>query len=343
MKKIGHVGLFTLLLVLLLPSFAAAKGVSITLYRVTPSNLTVGDSFTAEVAVQNATTSAKTIVLRKSNVSTLSVSPWEVSVEPNEVKHVSLFGIAETPGYHVVQVSAYDSEVDGNIADSNSAYINVTDTTDDNPDSGSDIPLFAVTSVKLTPENPNAGDTFSVEFQLSNKGNSDADNTYVSFSGGKNFEVLDLTNRVLLGSVGSGSRENVTFRLRANKDRESNTAELQFAYHNKGVKESFTETVNLPLSPVSHSPAKLPYLKISSFSVEPQEKEGDFLLRLQLKNQGSSSAQNIAVRLDSSETFPRESSNVVFVPKLEAGSVKEITLKMTVASKGEAADYKTEK
>lgn len=331
MKKIWHVGLFTLLVVLLLPSFAAAEGVSITLYNVTPSNLKVGDAFTAQVEVYNATGAQEVIKLINGESSTLPVFEREIIVASKRMQDVQLYGIAETAGNHIVQVAVY-GDPDNK---SKTALVSVTDTTDDsnNPGSSSDIPLFAVTSVKLTPENPNPGDSFSVEFQLSNKGNSDADNTYVSFSGGKNFEVLDLTNRVLLGSVGSGSRKSVTYRLRANKDRESNTAELQFTYHNNGVKESFTETVNLPLNPVSQSPAKLPYLKISSFSVEPQEKEGDFLLRLQLKNQGSSSAQSIAIRLDSSEAFPRESSNVVFVPKLEAGSVKEITLKMTVASK----------
>lgn len=310
--------------------FAAASGLTLNLPSSPSISVMAGDTFTIPVTLTSTSARAVTVAGFSGAV---AVGEETVSLVANVPKDVNLLAGATSAGIHSVKVEVREGDT---LLAASTLIVRVEEPASEPPSVES--PLFSVTGVKFTPANPvNLSEPFSVEVEFTNRGNREAQNAFVGFNGGENFEVVDITSRVSLGTVWSGSRRTAVFRIRAKKDRVSNQADIQFTYNNGNARESFTETVNLPLAAVK-DPAKTqpPFLKITAFSVEPQERNGDFLLRFSVKNQGSGAARNAAIRLDGSEAFPRGTSNVLYLPRLEAGAVHEFTLKMAVASKDQA-------
>lgn len=317
-----------------LPSFAVATGLKVTLDAVSPSSLVEGSSFTVSATVHNTSGTQLTgITVELQTLAMHTNAPQYIhQLEPGESERVTLFGTADSVGNHIVKVVAKH-----NSSSYPSGEASIRGSANENPvdePTTAKAPLFSVSGVKFTPAKPNLSEPFTVEFEVTNRGNSEAVNTFVSFNGGENFEVVDLTSRVSVGTVWSGSKRTATFRIRAKKDRVSNLADLQFTYDNGNVRETFTERVNLPVGDVKGQQQKQPpFLKINTFSVEPQQINGDFMLRFTVRNNGGSAARNISIRLDESEAFPRGVSNVLFLPSLEAGAVREYSVKMAVVSK----------
>lgn len=191
-----------------------------------------------------------------------------------------------------------------------------------------------VKSVSFVPSTPNVKEPFQVSIQFVNESNVDARNFTVTLEGGNNFEVLDLTNRSYIGTIGAKGTAVATFRIVAKDGRESNAVTVRATYSLAGSEETITENLNLPLGRVEQKePEESPYLKLGTFSVTPDNDKGDFTLNFQLQNLGKGAAKRVSVRLDSSQAFPTESSNVMYVGQLDAGSYTEFTVKMRVAEK----------
>lgn len=312
---------------------AGATGLRITLDRVTPTSLTVNDSFSVDVTIHNMEEDGEIRNIRLLNASVGNVTLAEqyiARVEPGKSEKASLFGTVDAEGTHVIRVIAV---YDGKTVESDSVYIRAVSPASGQPPASPDGPLLIVTGVSFLPQSPNPEEPFTIEIQLVNKGSADARHTVISLDGGNNFEVLDLTNKVVLDTVGNGSRRTASFRIRAKKGRESNLVDIQLAYYSGDRKETQAEKLNLPLGDVYRQASEPPFLKIEGFNIVPQEENGNFLLSFHLKNLGQTEAREIVVRIDPSQAFPRGSSNLVYLPRLAAGASRELSFKMGIVSR----------
>ncbi len=199
-------------------------------------------------------------------------------------------------------------------------------------------PYLAVARASFSPATPDPGQPFTLNLDFENLGAAEARQVVATLDGLDNFEVTSLTNRVIFSAVESGSRRTASFNLRPRPDRAANTVKLTFTYYHEG-QETQVELVNLPLGEIRQpepEPEKSPFLKVASFQAEPEKPAGNFVLNFRLHNLGDGEAKSVLVRLDSSQAFPRETSNVLYVPSLAAGKTVDFSVKMKAASTGQS-------
>lgn len=300
--------------------------------------VSAGDTFTVRVRVENATgDEARDIVLSLSSPPGVSTVPRGIgTLADGASAEVTLSGnvsAAATASHYLLNLTAEYKDSGSNIRTAGSlddVMIAVIRPEPAPPSAGR--PYLQVTGASFTPATPDLSRPFKVSFDFRNSGEAEARNVVVTLDGLDNFEVTSLTNRVVLDTAWAGSRYTAAFDIRAKQGRTANTVKLEFKYFHEN-QEVQAETVNLPLGDVAKpGPGERPLLKVVSFKAEPEKPEGNFILTFQLRNLGSARAENVLVRLDSTQAFPRDRSNVLFLPSLAAGGTTELSLKMQVVS-----------
>lgn len=288
----------------------------------TSINTMVYEEFIVSVTVINVSGSPKTSIrVSGDDGNNTGLEEKQIdSLGDGAQETVYLKGMVSNPGTYIFRITLNGANV-GNVV-----YVRAEEEAE-----SSEEPRLSITDVTFIPATPVVSNEFQVRIHIRNEGNSEARNVTAYFEGGSNFETLDLTGRTNVGSIQSGTRGTATFRIRAKSSRESNLVTVRLTYQHSSGESTVSETLNLPLGGVDASSGKQPYLKLGTFNVEPQNDQGDFILRFHVRNIGQGAAKQIAVGLDSSQAFPRESSNMLYVQQLSAGTSTELSLKMRVA------------
>jgi hypothetical protein len=333
MKRRLPLILFLFCTLLAYPGLAAAGTVTAVINTASPLDVIAGEQFAIEMTAKNTSADPVEVVLSGDSGGGASiVASRTITLGAEEERKVFLYGTTWLPGVHALRVA-----VNG-VPQGNELLIRVTDPVLP-PDTAPSLPapLLTVSKVAFRPEVPDLNSSFTIDITFKNSSSTEARNVVVSLDGGKNFEVLTLTNKVNFAYAWGGSTYVASYTIRAKPDRESNMVDVRFAYQYEDGQGAYTETLNLPLGDVSAQPENAPFLKLGTFSVEPEGDSGNFLLRFQLRNLGDAAAKPITLRFTGEQVFPRESSNVIFIPSLAAKTNTEVTIKMKVASKENSA------
>lgn len=155
---------------------------------------------------------------------------------------------------------------------------------------------------------------------IKNTGELSARNVAVNFNGGDKLFTLDGTTVRRIPSLDASSTRIVQFVFQPRGVLSNHPVEITFDYTDPDGKE-LTESEKIFITTDLE-----PSLKISSFSVSPQVREGNFMLNLVIQNKGVTAAKDVALRLTGTEAFPIETSNLVFLPDLSADSSENISI-----------------
>ncbi|MBS4021786.1 MAG: hypothetical protein KGZ79_05135 [Dethiobacter sp.] len=345
MKKVVPAILILLFMLCASPVLAAVSDISATVDTPSSLDVTVGEKFAIAVTVRSDADPAEADDVVISGVvgsSGLTIEPKTISIVGGETRKIYLYGTANVQGVYDFRIKLSESGSPDGVIQGDELLIRATNAPSLPPPlpPPQPSPLLTVTGVAFNPPAPNLNNAFTINVSFRNDNYTLARNVIVSLEGGKNFEVMDLTNRVSFANVWGGSTYVASYTIRAKPDRESNRVDVNFTYQYDNGQGVYTETLNLPLGDVPGQTPQVPtspFLKLGTFSVEPEGESGDFLLRFQLKNLGEGRAKSVMLRFTGDQVFTRETSNAIFIQQLAAKETTEVVVKMRVAAKGSTA------
>ncbi|MCL5981293.1 MAG: hypothetical protein M1571_02005 [Firmicutes bacterium] len=296
-----------------LPAAVLAANFTVTVTTPSPLDVTTGERFFVAATVYNTgaatvynTEAAANVRLRGFTPAGREIAGSEIINLPSGTqRQVWLFGSVWLAGFHeLARVEVINEPPAGqplSISLPNPLLIRATDRA--TPPAGR--ALLDVAGVTFSPAVPIPGEPFQVHISVRNAGAAEASNVVVAFDGEKNFEVLDLTNRVSFTSLGSGSQRTASFRIRARTARESNQATLVFSYMSAERQETQEERLNLPLGEVLGQGLGL---QVASHTLSEVRPDGSFTLALEIRNEGAA-ASNVRVTIDGGESVHPATGN----------------------------------
>ncbi|NLZ38888.1 MAG: hypothetical protein GX893_04690 [Firmicutes bacterium] len=170
-----------------------------------------------------------------------------------------------------------------------------------------------------------AGEQFAVNVRLIAATNNKIKLAAFSSSGKK------LAESELLSGLEAGVAREVILYGKCDQIGLTDISQVQILAESGEVLE--THLVDALLLQVREKPAPedLVLLRIGTFSVSAY-KSGEFTLKFSLKNLGTVTAKNVALRFNSDQVFLRGNSNVLQIKDIAAGASEEITVKMGLSS-----------
>ena len=185
-------------------------------------------------------------------------------------------------------------------------------------------PALTVASFVLRPSRDGR---FLLGLTVRNSGETAAENIRIALDGGEKVSPAEGGSVRHLSFLAPGSSSVVEYQLETRGALSNHPLNITFDYFNHAgdeLKNSDRVFISANLEPA---------LKVSGFNASP-DREGSFLLNLQLQNKGYSTARDIAVRFTGTQVFPLEGSDLLQVPDLAAGSSSSLLLRMMPGAPG---------
>ncbi len=203
-------------------------------------------------------------------------------------------GTAQNKDYNlIVNLSAQNAEFKDVVRSSTNLTVPVTfDLTK---------PVLIIQEARVSPENPDLLEGFTVDLLLSNLSKTtDARNILITLDGKDNFEVLDISNMKNLATLGKGSTEKVSYKLRAKETRADNTVDLKLDYDYLGDQHQSTqETINLPLPRQDVAVGATPWVIINKYTLSAEKvlAGNTVTLSLYIENTNHRAVKNVKISL----------------------------------------------